>query len=95
MYSDEYQLTAMRKYKEVPQWAYLVVFVGSLAIGIGCSVSVHLNITRRETDCLAQYSTKTPLMPAWSIIVFTAISAFLAIFLGFSEHFHISNNNFE
>lgn len=28
----------MKKYKEVPQWWYMLLFVGSLAIGIGCSV---------------------------------------------------------
>ena len=28
----------MKKYSEVPLWWYGIVFLGSLAIGIGCSV---------------------------------------------------------
>jgi hypothetical protein len=28
----------MKKYAEVPQWWYIVTFVISLAVGIGCSV---------------------------------------------------------
>lgn len=56
----------MKKYPEVPQWAYLVVFFVSLGVGIGCS-----------------YTTSPAMMPWWSIILFTAISAFLSIFLGF------------
>jgi len=57
----------MKKYREVPQWWYLSLYVISLAVGIGCS-----------------YSTDFVLMPAWSIILFSVISAFLSIFLGFS-----------
>lgn len=32
------RLAEMRKYPEVPQWWYGIVFFASLAIGIGCSV---------------------------------------------------------
>ena len=32
----------MKKYPEVPQWWYGIVFLASLAIGIGCSVSYFL-----------------------------------------------------
>lgn len=33
-------LPEMKKYPEVPQWWYLTLFVLSLAVGIGCSVSI-------------------------------------------------------
>ncbi|KZV85364.1 OPT superfamily oligopeptide transporter [Exidia glandulosa HHB12029] len=63
---DDPHYIEMKKYKEVPQWWYLSLFLVSLGVGIGCS-----------------YSAKIVLMPAWSIIVFTILSAFLAVFLGF------------
>ena len=34
--------TVMQKYPEVPQWWYLILFIGSLAVGIGCSVGLIL-----------------------------------------------------
>ncbi|KAI0330064.1 OPT oligopeptide transporter [Cubamyces sp. BRFM 1775] len=34
---DDPHYQQMKKYKEVPQWWYLLLFVASLAIGIGCS----------------------------------------------------------
>ncbi|OJT14828.1 Oligopeptide transporter 1 [Trametes pubescens] len=34
---DDPHFQEMKKYKEVPQWWYMLLFVGSLAIGIGCS----------------------------------------------------------
>ncbi len=34
----EMQRSAMKKYKEVPQWWYLLLLAGALVIGIGCSV---------------------------------------------------------
>ncbi|EPS96475.1 OPT oligopeptide transporter [Fomitopsis schrenkii] len=63
---DDPHYKEMLKYKEVPVWWYLTLFVISLAIGIGCS-----------------YTTGTALLPWWSILLFTAISFFLAIVLGF------------
>ncbi|PCH45026.1 OPT oligopeptide transporter [Wolfiporia cocos MD-104 SS10] len=63
---DDPHYQEMRKYKEVPQWWYMTLFVISLAVGIGCS-----------------YTTGEALLPWWSIILFTVISFFLAICLGF------------
>ncbi|EKM51095.1 uncharacterized protein PHACADRAFT_263059 [Phanerochaete carnosa HHB-10118-sp] len=63
---DDPHYQQMKKYAEVPQWWYGLLFVASLAVGIGCS-----------------YATPTPLMPWWSIILFTVISAVIAICLGF------------
>ncbi|EIN12728.1 OPT oligopeptide transporter [Punctularia strigosozonata HHB-11173 SS5] len=63
---DDPHYKEMKKYPEAPQWWYGIVFILSLAIGIGCS-----------------YSTKEPLMPWWSIILFTAISVVLAVAIGF------------
>ncbi|KAI0764766.1 OPT oligopeptide transporter [Fomes fomentarius] len=34
---DDPHYKQMKKYKEVPQWWYLILFVVSLAVGIGCS----------------------------------------------------------
>ncbi|CDO73896.1 hypothetical protein BN946_scf185016.g53 [Trametes cinnabarina] len=56
----------MRKYREVPQWWYISLFVASLAVGIGCS-----------------YNHGDWLLPAWSIILFTTISCFIAVCIGF------------
>ncbi|KAI0700199.1 OPT oligopeptide transporter [Cytidiella melzeri] len=56
----------MKGYTEVPQWWYLLLFVVSLAVGIGCS-----------------YATPNPLMPWWSVLLFTAISAVIAVCMGF------------
>ncbi|KAI0088413.1 OPT oligopeptide transporter [Irpex rosettiformis] len=56
----------MKKYREVPHWWYLTLFVISLGVGIGCS-----------------YAAPQPLMPWWSILLFTAISAVIAVCLGF------------
>ncbi|VDC07714.1 unnamed protein product [Peniophora sp. CBMAI 1063] len=64
---DDPHYKAMLKYKEVPMWWYITLFVISLAVGIGCSYAVKGLV----------------LMPAWSIIVFTLMSAFFSIFLGF------------
>ncbi|GJE86746.1 OPT oligopeptide transporter [Phanerochaete sordida] len=63
---DDAHYREMKKYPEVPQWWYGLLFIASLAVGIGCS-----------------YTTSTPLMPWWSVILFTAISAVIAICLGF------------
>ncbi|KAH9924206.1 OPT oligopeptide transporter [Fomitopsis serialis] len=63
---DDPHWREMQKYKEVPAWWYISLFVISLAIGIGCS-----------------YTTGSALLPWWSIILFTVISFFLAIALGF------------
>ncbi|KAI0341506.1 OPT oligopeptide transporter [Trametopsis cervina] len=63
---DDVHYKEMRKYAEVPQWWYLVLFIVSLAIGIGCS-----------------YAAPEPLMPWWSVLLFTAISAVIAVCLGF------------
>jgi hypothetical protein len=49
---------------------YLALFAASLSVGIGCLYGAH---------------TSEPLMPWWSAILFTALSAFFVIFLGFSE----------
>ncbi|KAJ7067083.1 OPT superfamily oligopeptide transporter [Mycena amicta] len=59
----------MQKYPEVPQWAYLALFLVSLAVGIGCSYAG---------------PNGTVLMPAWSIIYFTLFSAIISVVLGFS-----------
>ncbi|KZV73279.1 OPT oligopeptide transporter [Peniophora sp. CONT] len=64
---DDPHYRAMLKYKEVPMWWYITLFVISLAVGIGCSYAVKGLV----------------LMPAWSIIIFTLMSAFFSIFLGF------------
>ncbi|KAH9478604.1 Oligopeptide transporter 1 [Psilocybe cubensis] len=53
---------------EVPQWAYGLLFFASLAVGIGCSYAGPHG---------------TVLIPAWSIILFTILSWFVAIVLGF------------
>lgn len=53
----------------VSRW-YLTLFVVSLGVGIGC---------------LYGSGTSQPLMPWWSVLLFTALSAFFAVFLGFSE----------
>nr|AGA20382.1 oligopeptide transporter 11 [Phanerodontia chrysosporium] len=63
---DDPHYKEMRKYPEVPQWWYGLLFLASLGVGIGCS-----------------YTTSTPLMPWWSVILFTAISAVIAVCLGF------------
>ncbi|PIL27341.1 transporter [Ganoderma sinense ZZ0214-1] len=63
---DDPHYQAMKKYKEVPQWWYLVLLVGALVIGIGCS-----------------YNKGDWLLPAWSVILFTIISGFIAICIGF------------
>ncbi|CCM00442.1 uncharacterized protein FIBRA_02474 [Fibroporia radiculosa] len=63
---DDPHYQEMKKYREVPQWWYIALFVVSIGVGIGCS-----------------YTTGTALIPWWSIILFTVISFFLAICLGF------------
>ncbi|KAI0051926.1 OPT superfamily oligopeptide transporter [Auriscalpium vulgare] len=65
---DDPHYKEMQKYREVPQWWYLTLFIVSLAVGIGCSYAT---------------GDGTVLMPWWSILLFTALSAFIAIFLGF------------
>ena len=79
----------MKKYKEVPQWWYLVLLVGALVIGIGCSVRgrglrYHCIISLL---CSVQYDSGNWLLPAWSIVLFTIISGFIAICIGFSSSF--------
>ena len=49
---------------------YLTLLVSSLSVGIGC---------------LYGAGTSAPLMPWWSVILFTSLSAFFAVFLGFSK----------
>lgn len=72
---------------------YIALYVCCLAIGIGCSVSPSsLCIMTLTNDLmnlnLWQYAVKgTVLLPAWSIIVFSIISAVLAVVLGFSALF--------
>ncbi|KAF9477961.1 OPT oligopeptide transporter [Pholiota conissans] len=53
---------------EVPQWVYAVLFIVSLAVGIGCSYAGPHG---------------TVLIPAWSIIFFTILSSVIAVVLGF------------
>ncbi|ETW80571.1 oligopeptide transporter [Heterobasidion irregulare TC 32-1] len=65
---DDPHYKVMQKYPEVPQWWYLILFIGSLAVGIGCSYAT---------------GNGTVLMPAWSIIFFTLLSAIIAVALGF------------
>lgn len=77
----------MKKYKEVPQWWYLALFVVSLGVGIGCSVRLSFfDLDVRVADPVIQYATPEPLMPWWSILLFTAISAVIAVSLGFSTY---------
>ncbi|KAF8578774.1 OPT superfamily oligopeptide transporter [Ramaria rubella] len=64
---DDPHYRKMRVYKEVPQWWYLTLFTASLGVAIGCLYG----------------GTGKPLMPWWSVFLFTAMSAFFAIFLGF------------
>ncbi|KAI0945261.1 hypothetical protein AcW1_001521 [Taiwanofungus camphoratus] len=63
---DDPHYQEMKKYKEVPQWWYLALFLVSLGVGIGCS-----------------YTTGKALLPWWSILLFTVISFFIAVCLGF------------
>ncbi|KAI0700193.1 OPT oligopeptide transporter [Cytidiella melzeri] len=63
---DDVHYREMKKYTEVPQWWYFILFLASLAVGIGCS-----------------YAAPEPLMPWWSVLLFTAISAVIAVCLGF------------
>ncbi|KAF8962606.1 OPT oligopeptide transporter [Flammula alnicola] len=65
---DDPHYKEMQKYPEVPQWAYGVLFLASLGVGIGCSYAGPHG---------------TVLIPAWSIIFFTILSTFIAIVLGF------------
>ncbi|KAA1476039.1 OPT oligopeptide transporter [Dentipellis sp. KUC8613] len=65
---DDPHYNVMKKYKEVPQWWYLTLLVLSLAVGIICSYTGGSGVV---------------LIPWWSILLFTAISAFIAICLGF------------
>ncbi|KAF8491247.1 OPT oligopeptide transporter [Gautieria morchelliformis] len=65
---DDPHYRKMRVYSEVPQWWYLTLFVVSLGVGIGCMYGS---------------GTSSPLMPWWSVLLFTALSAFFAVFLGF------------
>jgi hypothetical protein len=43
---DDPHYIEMKKYAEAPQWWYGLVFLLSLAIGIGCSVRIRLPIFR-------------------------------------------------
>ncbi|KAI0070550.1 OPT oligopeptide transporter [Panus rudis PR-1116 ss-1] len=63
---DDPHYREMQKYREVPQWWYLLLLLASLGVGIGCS-----------------YTTPEPLLPWWSIILFTVISFIVAVCLGF------------
>ncbi|KDR80229.1 hypothetical protein GALMADRAFT_1186070 [Galerina marginata CBS 339.88] len=65
---DDPHYKEMQKYPEVPQWAYGLLFLVSLAVGIGCSYAGPHG---------------TVLIPAWSIIFFTVLSCFIAVVLGF------------
>ncbi|KAF8893178.1 OPT oligopeptide transporter protein-domain-containing protein [Gymnopilus junonius] len=67
---DDPHYKEMQKYPEVPQWAYGLLFIVSLAVGIGCSYAGPHG---------------TVLIPAWSIIFFTILSALIAVVLGFSK----------
>ena len=79
----------MKKYKEVPQWWYLVLLVSALVIGIGCSVRGRGLCYHRLISLLrsVQYDNGDWLLPAWSVILFTIISGFIAICIGFSVSF--------
>lgn len=65
---DDPHYAKMRVYKEVPQWWYILLFIASLAVAIGCMYGA---------------GTGEALMPWWSVLLFTALSAFFAVFLGF------------
>ncbi|KJA17574.1 hypothetical protein HYPSUDRAFT_206043 [Hypholoma sublateritium FD-334 SS-4] len=65
---DDPHYKEMQKYPEVPQWVYAFLFFASLAVGIGCSYAGPHG---------------TVLIPAWSIIFFTILSALIAVVLGF------------
>ncbi|KAF8814983.1 OPT superfamily oligopeptide transporter [Phlegmacium glaucopus] len=66
---DDPHYKEMQKYPEVPQWVYGVLFLVSLAVGIGCSYAGPHGVV---------------LIPAWSIILFTIVlSCFIAVALGF------------
>lgn len=47
---DDPHYLEMLKYKEVPMWWYLTLFVISLAVGIGCSVSILFRSFCTRTD---------------------------------------------
>ena len=57
----------MKKYKEVPQWWYLLLFVASLAIGIGCSVRIPKKCSSAQAYRYihVQYNHGEWLLPAW------------------------------
>ncbi|TFK37910.1 OPT oligopeptide transporter protein-domain-containing protein [Crucibulum laeve] len=65
---DDPHYKEMQKYPEVPQWVYGVLFLTSLGVGIGCSYAGPKG---------------TVLIPAWSILFFTAFSCLIAVVLGF------------
>ncbi|KAF8919170.1 OPT oligopeptide transporter protein-domain-containing protein [Mucidula mucida] len=58
----------MKKYPEVPQWAYAALFVVSLALSIGLGYAGPNGAV---------------LIPAWSVILFTVMAAFFALIIGF------------
>ncbi|KAI0746554.1 OPT oligopeptide transporter [Daedaleopsis nitida] len=63
---DDPHYIEMKKYKEVPQWWYGLLFFVSLGVAIGCS-----------------YNKGSWLLPWWSVILFTFLSAIISIFIGF------------
>ncbi|KAI0305716.1 OPT oligopeptide transporter [Multifurca ochricompacta] len=65
---DDPHYNEMKKYREVPMSWYLTLFIASLAVGIGCSHAGGHGVV---------------LMPWWSVILFTALSALISVFLGF------------
>ncbi|CAA7267213.1 unnamed protein product [Cyclocybe aegerita] len=65
---DDPHYKEMQKYPEVPQWAYGLLFLVSLGVGIGCSYAG---------------PNGTVLIPAWSIIFLTVLSFLIAVVLGF------------
>ncbi|KAG7452993.1 OPT oligopeptide transporter [Guyanagaster necrorhizus] len=65
---DDPHYNEMKKYKEVPQWVYGVLFLVSIGVAIGTAYAGPGGYV---------------LIPAWSIIFFTVFSFFMATLLGF------------
>ncbi|THU77231.1 OPT oligopeptide transporter [Dendrothele bispora CBS 962.96] len=65
---DDPHYKEMQKYPEVPQYVYGLVFLISIAIGIGCSYATPTGVV---------------LIPGWSVVLFTAFAFIISIFLGF------------
>ncbi|KAK7435512.1 hypothetical protein VKT23_019634 [Stygiomarasmius scandens] len=65
---DDPHYQEMKKYPEVPQYVYGLVFLISIGVGIGCSYATPNGVV---------------LIPGWSVVLFTAFAFVISVFLGF------------